>query len=117
MYRGRSILVETTITAVPVPDKPGSRYEDAGRILIGRNAEPQAKGRLDYTGFGLFDLSQPKVGETKLFGARLATLELNLAESTWFVTLEPDTGVFLTHTQALEAIHWPTGAPTEETAP
>ena len=37
MYRGRSILLETTISATPDPAKPGSRYEDAYRILVGRN--------------------------------------------------------------------------------
>jgi len=114
MYRGRSILVETTITAVPDPSKPGSRYEDAYRILIGRGTKPEAQGRLDYSGFELFDLTQPKVGEAKLFGARLAALEFDLTENAWFLTLEPDSGVFMTHTQALEALHWPTGEPIEE---
>ncbi len=111
MYQGRSILFETTITAVPDPSKPGSRYEDAYRILVGRGSKPEAQGRIDFTGFELFDLAQPKVGEIKLLGARLAALEFNVAENTWFLTLEPDSGVFMTHTQALEALHWPTGEP------
>ena len=116
-YRGRSILVETTITAVPDPGKPGSRYEDAYRILAGRGPKAEARGQFDFTGFELFDLSQPKVGETKLFGARLAALEFNLAENAWFLTLEPDSGVYMTHAAALEAFHWPGGEPAEEARP
>ena len=117
MYRGRSILLETTITAVPDPDKPGSRYEDAYRILVGRGSTPKAKGRIDYAGFVLFELAKPKLDETHIVGARLAALEFNSAENTWFLALEPDSGVFVTHTQALEALHWPVGEPSEEPAP
>ena len=117
MYQGRSILLETTITAVPDPARPGSRYQDAYRILVGRGSKPEAQGRIDFTGFELFDLAQPKVGEIKLVGARLASLEFNVAENLWFCTLEPDSGVFMTHTQALEALHWPTAAPAEEPQP
>ncbi len=117
MYRGRSILLETTITAVPDPSKPGSSYGDAYRILAGPGPKPTAKGRIDYEGFELFDLSQPKVGEIKLFGARLDTLEFDLASNLWVLTLEPDSGAFVTHPRALEAIHWPAGEPVEEPRP
>ncbi len=117
MYRGRSILLETTITSVPDPSKPGSSYADAYRILVGPGPKPTAKGRVDYDGFELFELAQPKVGETKLFGARLATLEFDLATNLWVLTLEPDSGAFVTHPRALEAIHWPTGEPVEEPRP
>jgi len=117
MYRGRSILFETTITAVPDPNKPGSGYGDAYRILVGQSSKPKAKGRVDYQGFELFELSKPKLDEIKLFGARLATLEFDLAENTWVFTLEPDSGAFITHIEALEALHWPTGEPVEERGP
>ena len=117
MYQGRSILVETLITAVPDPTRPESHYEDAYRILAGRGPKPQAKGRIDYQGFQLFDLTQPKVGESKLIGARLAALEFDLNQNLWLLTLEPDSGVFVTHTRALEAIHWPTAEPVEEARP
>lgn len=117
IYRGRSIILETTITAIPDSTKPGSRYGDAYQILVGRGPKPEARGRLDYAKFALFDLTEPKVGEIKLFGARLAALEFDIADNIWVITLEPDSGVFMTHPQALEAIHWPAGEPVEEPGP
>ena len=117
MYQGRSIILETTITAVPDPARPGSQYADAYRILVGRGPEPQAIGRIDYTGFELFDLTQPKLGEIKLLGARLHSLELDLENHDWVVKLEPSSGVFLTHPRALEAIQWPSGDPVEPENP
>ena len=117
MYAGRSVVLETTITAVPDPSKPGSRYEDAYRVLAGRGPKPEPRGRLDFAGFALFEQAQPKVDEVKLVGARLAALEFNLAENTWVFSLEPDSGVFITHAAALEALHWPAGDPVEEAKP
>ena len=117
MYRGRSIILETTITSVPDPSKPSSSYADAYRILVGRGPKPTARGRIDYDGFELFELSAPKVGEIKLFGARLNTLEFDRSANLWVLTLEPDSGAFVTHPRALEAIHWPTGEPVEEPRP
>lgn len=117
IYRGRSIILETTITAAPDPAKPGSRYEDAARILVGRGTKPEAIGRVSYAGFELFDAAQPKVGAVVTFGARLAALEFDLAENAWLLTLEPDSGTFITHARALEALHWPTGVHAEEPTP
>ena len=117
MYRGRSILLETTITAVPDPAKPGSRYEDDYRIYAGRGDKPVATGQIAYGGFELFDLARPRVGEAKTFGARLAALEYHLDEDRWVITLEPASGVFITHAVALEALHWPAGESPEEPQP
>ena len=117
MYAGRSIILETTITAVPESALPNSHYADAYRILVGRGPKPEAIGRIDYAGFELFELTQPKLGEIKLLGARLQSLEFDLANNLWVVKLEPASGVFLTHPRALEAIHWPSGDPVEAENP
>ena len=117
MYQGRSIILETTITTIPDPNRPDSHYGDAYRILVGRGTKPDATGRIDYAGFRLFELTEPKVSETKLFGARLQTLEFDLDRNLWVVTLEPNSGVFLTHPRALEALHWPASEPLEEDQP
>ena len=117
MYQGRSIILETTINAVPDPARPDSHYADAYRILVGRGPNPEAIGRIDYTGFELFELTQPKLGEIKLLGARLQTLEFDIENNLWVLTLEPAGGVFLTHPRALDAIHWPSGDPVEDDNP
>ncbi len=117
IYQGRSIIIETTITAIPDPAKPESRYTDAYRIAVGRGPTPQFSGRIDYTGFELFTLTEPNVGDTKLFGARLAALECDLTTNIWVLKLEPRSGVFMTHPEALQAINWPAGEPVEESQP
>ena len=117
MYQGRSIILETTINSVPDQARPDSHYADAYRILVGRGPNPEAIGRIDYTGFELFELTEPKLGEIKLLGARLQTLEFDIENNLWVLTLEPTSGVFLTHPRALDAIHWPSGELVEEANP
>ena len=117
MYRGRSIILEAPISAMPDPEKPGSTYQLEGRIYYGPGPSPVGKARIDLSGFQLFELSRPKVGDQQTFGARLATLKLDLASNEWVLTLEPDSGVYLTHPQALRAIGWPSFEPEEDPQP
>lgn len=117
MYRGRSVILDAPILAVPGPEKPGSSYQIDCRIYLGRGPKPDGKARIDLTGFRLFELAEPKVGEQKPFGARLAALELDAATNEWVFTFEPDSGVFITHPRALEAIGWPSFEPAEEPRP
>lgn len=116
-YKGRSVIIEAPISGVPEPNRPGSRYQINYPIYFGRGPKPDGKGRIDLTGFQLFELAQPKVDEQKLFGARYASVELDVATSEWVVTFEPGSGVFITHTKALEAIDWPSFESVEEAAP
>ena len=116
-YRGRSFILETAIVAEPDPARPGSGYQVECPILTGRGPKAKARGRLDLAGFRLFEDSKPRVGEPKTFGARLASLEFEVATSEWVFTVEPDSGVFITHPKALEAIGWPTPVIPEEPRP
>jgi hypothetical protein len=117
MYRGHSIILDAPISAVPDPAKPGSSYQVEFRIYSGPGPEPARKARIDLSGFQLFELARPKVGDQQPFGARLAGLELDTASNEWVFTLEPDSGVYITHTRALEAIGWPSSEPGEEPQP
>jgi hypothetical protein len=117
LYKGRSVIIEAPISAVPDPNKPGSGYQIYYPIYFGEGPRPMGKGRIDVSGFRLFEDSQPKLDEQKLFGARYASVEFDLTSSEWVVKLEPDSGVFITHTKALSKIDWPTFEPTEEPGP
>jgi hypothetical protein len=117
MYKGRSVILDPAIAEVPDPANPGSSYKVNYPIYFGRGPKPEGRGRIDLTGFRLFELAQPKVDEQKPFGARYKSVELDPATSLWVITFEPDSGVFITHTRALEAINWPTSGPAEEATP
>jgi DNA-directed RNA polymerase subunit RPC12/RpoP len=117
LYRGRSVIIEAPISAVPDPNRQGSSYQINYPIYFGRGPKPTGKGRIDLAGFKLFELAQPKLDEPKLFGARYASVELDLTSNEWVVTFEPDSGVFITHTKALGTIDWPTFEPNEEPGP
>jgi hypothetical protein len=117
MYRGRSIILDAPISAVPDPARPDSSYLVDARIYFGPGPKPFGKARIDLSGFQLFELSQPKVGDQQPFGARLAALELDPATNEWVLTFEPDSGVYITHPRALEAIGWPSFEPAEEPRP
>lgn len=103
-YKGRSVILDDSIVATPDPNRPGSGYRGAYKVYGGRGPKPDAKARIDLAGFELLQLVEPKVGEPKIFGARLASLELDIATSEWVFTLEPDSGVFMTHPKALALI-------------
>ena len=113
LYKGQSIIVEDRIKAVPDPAIPGSTYEIDYMILYGRNLEPAGRGRIDLTGFRLFELEKPTVGETKSFGARLASMKFDKDKGEWLVGLVPDSGCFITHDKALSFV-FGTAAQAEE---
>jgi hypothetical protein len=114
MYKGRSVILDPAISEVPDSAKPGSSYKVNYPLYYGRGPRPEGRGRIDLTGFRLFELAQPKVDEQKPFGARYASIEFDMTTKEWVVTFEPDSGVFITHPRALEAISWPTSGPVEE---
>ena len=41
------------------------------------------------------------------FGARLASFTFDETAEEWLVRFEPDSGVYMTHPRALEALGWP----------
>jgi hypothetical protein len=103
LHKGRSILIETQL-------EPGG--ELAYRIFSSGKI-----GRIDTTGFRLLDGRRP--GESITFGARLAGIKLG-DDNQWRVTLEPDSGVFISTPSAwtaLERLGWPSRAePADATA-
>ena len=117
MYRGRSVLLDAPITATPDPAQPGSCYQVDCPIYFGRGPRADGKGRLDLAGFRLFELAKPMVGEQKPFGARYRSVELDATSNEWVITLEPDSGVFITHPDALRSIHWGGDEPSEDLRP
>jgi hypothetical protein len=106
-YKGKAVIIDAQILAGP--DRPGEgRYELDYRLLQdGEGARPIRVGRIDTTGFQLFHLAQPKVGDQARFGARLASFTFDEATEEWLVRFEPDSGVYMTHSRALERLGWP----------
>ncbi|SIN80501.1 hypothetical protein SAMN05444166_0970 [Singulisphaera sp. GP187] len=105
-YKGRSFFLDSTVRAVPDATGTGSYDLDYRIVPNGEGSYPNLRvGRIDLTGFQLFELTHPKVGDRVQFGARLASL--TRVNKEWLVGLEPESGVFLTHPRALEAIGRP----------
>ena len=117
LYKGRSVILDPPVSGVPDPALPGSPYRVNYPIYFGRGPRPDGKGRIDLSGLRLFELAQPKVDEQKPFGARYASVELDLTSNEWVVTFGPESGVFITHPKALEVIDWGASEPPEEPAP
>ena len=121
-YRHRSIVVTATVIAAPDSERHG-HYDLDYRIFQdggdGSRPRPTSRvGRIDLTAFRLLELAKTKVGDQVLFGARLDSFALDLDGGEWIVRLEPDSGVFMAHPRALQAIGWPSGAePSEEDGP
>ena len=116
-YKGRSVIIDAPISEVPDPARPDSSYQVDYPIYFGRGPKPEGRGRISLVGFRLFELAQPKVGENGPFGARYKSVELDLTSNEWVITLEPDSGVFILHPKALEAIDWPSFEQPEEAGP
>ncbi|WP_337177788.1 hypothetical protein [Paludisphaera sp.] len=112
-YKGRGVLFDSKIRSSPAD--PSGRYEieyvvlptdDAGSFRAG-GARPDRSARVDFRGFELFDLAQPKAGDKVVFGARLAALEYDAEDRGWVVRLEPKSGLFVQFHEALAALGWP----------
>ena len=115
IYKGRSYIFETTITAVP-PEGSTEGYEVeylvvppgvSSRFGDGLAARPDRFARIDLTGFELFQLARPSKGDSVRFGCRLASLRYDNDKNHWVVQLMSKSGVFMTHPRALEAIGGP----------
>jgi hypothetical protein len=109
LYKGRSLIVDAQVIATPDASGQG-RYELDYQILPDGEGEARRIARLDLTGFRLFEAAHPKVGDQMTFGARLASFRYDEKAAEWRVGLEPGSGVFLTHSRALVALGWPSGA-------
>lgn len=107
-YKGRSLFLDCTVRATPDTSGSGSYDLDYRIIPNGEGNRPNLRvGRIDLTGFRLFELTQPKPGDHVQFGARLASFTYDRNSKEWLAGLEPESGVFLTHPRALEAIGRP----------
>jgi DNA-directed RNA polymerase subunit RPC12/RpoP len=118
LYKGRSIFVDTIVTAAP-DGTDSSKYELAFRILPpgeagNREGRPDREGVFDLTGFKLFEHGL-EVGSRVIFGAKLESLEYDEDLKLWKFRLVPKSGVFITHTKALDSLHWrPESIPSAE---
>ena len=93
---------------------PGAQRLGAGQYDLdyrvfpdGEGPRPRRVGRIDLRGLRLFESSRPKLGEKLLLGATLDSLRFDKDNEEWLFGLEPDSGVRITHTKALEALEWP----------
>ena len=118
LYQGRAILIDTIISDEPGPER-SSRYRieyvvfpPGGTSTFNeqKDAPPDRFGVIDLTGFQLFELARPRKGDHVTFGARLASFQPDATHKFWLVGLEPESGVYITHTKALEAIGMTGGA-------
>jgi hypothetical protein len=122
LYKGRSIFIDSWITYEP---KPGSSeaYEilykvlppgEASSFRDGKNARPERVCMIDLGGFALFELARPGLGNRVIFGARLESFKYDSEKDSWTIRFEPKSGVFITHTRALEGIGWRSGPEGDE---
>lgn len=97
IHKGQSQIIDSKVMAV----RQGVAELDY-KIFVGRGPVPSKKGRLDLSGFKLFEGSTlPRKDDQVLFGARLDSIRLEDGE--WVITLEPDSGVLMTNEKALQA--------------
>jgi hypothetical protein len=119
LYRGRTILIDSIISDEPAPGA-SSCYTIAYVVFPaggtnnfsgGKDAPPDRFGLIDLTGFKLFETAGTRKGDHVTFGAKLASFQHD--GKAWQIAFEPDSGVFITHTKALEAIGLTGGARAE----
>jgi hypothetical protein len=108
-YKGRSIVIDAHVIAVPEGETQ-ARYELDYQVFPDGVGNPLRVARIDTTGFRLFENAKPKAGDRVQFGAVLASFTYDDRAEEWLVGLEPDSGVFITHPRALEALGWPSVA-------
>jgi hypothetical protein len=119
LYKGRTLILDAHIKGVPDGRGVGSYDLDYRIFRAGEGGRPRSFGRVDLTGFRLFELTKPRAGDHVTFGARLASFRFDLQGEEWLVGLEPSSGVSMTHAKALEALGWssPDSALGEEDRP
>jgi hypothetical protein len=115
LYKGRSILIDSWITAAP-ESGGSSGYSLFYRVLPAgepsnfraeSDAPPERFADLDLAGLELLEQAHPQVGDRVTFGARLASFRYQSDRDRWLVRFEPKSGVFITHLQALQPMGWP----------
>jgi hypothetical protein len=120
LYKGRAVWFDSAIYD-KVEDGGSTRYileymifppGESGNFADRRNGRPRRYALVDLAGFQLFELARPGVGDHVTFAARLASFKYDAEHDVWWVGLDPKSGVFITHTKALEA-GWPRGADAE----
>ncbi|QDV37831.1 hypothetical protein [Tautonia plasticadhaerens] len=99
-YRGRSILLSAEVTGTPAAS---GRFEINYRVL-NRTATSPRVARIDFEGFRLFESGSPEVGARLQFGARLEAIWSE--EGGYRIQLQPESGVTITHVEALDALGW-----------
>jgi DNA-directed RNA polymerase subunit RPC12/RpoP len=115
LYKGRAIVIDSIIRDEPEPG-PSSRFMleyivlppgGATNFVEGKDARPDRYALIDLQGFKLFEDAPPHKGDHVTFGARLAAFEPDPSREFWWVRLEPKSGVFITHTKALQYLGFP----------
>ena len=99
--KDRSLLIASRVAALPRDDRG---YDLEYRVFSGGKM-----GRLDLSGFKLFEGLSLKVGDSVTFGGRLESIRLG-SDNLWQVRLAPESGVFLTTPegwQAARSLGWP----------
>jgi hypothetical protein len=107
VYKGRAIIIDAHITSEPDGVRRLGYGLDYRIFEEGEGGRPMRVGRIDTTGFQIFELSRPRVGDRVQFGARLASFTFDPVTEEWLVGLEPDSGVEMIHKRALRAFGWP----------
>ena len=114
LYKGHYYIFDTVIEKTP--DARGGTYEigyavlppgEASRFVNGGIPGADRLGRVDLTGFELFEVARPMKDAHVTFGAKLRGLVYDGERRQWMVQVEPRSGVFITHTRALLTIGWP----------
>jgi hypothetical protein len=107
VYKGRSVIIDATITATPQQGGKGKYEIDYLVLTPGEGTKEQRFARIDLDGFEAITLAEHKVGDRVVFGAVLAAFEFDVDAGNWVIRLEPKTGVSISHMKALEALGWP----------
>jgi hypothetical protein len=103
VYRGRSIILDTTISETP-ETSAGRRYEVDFRIYAGRGPIASREGVIDLEGFALLRSLKPRRGQPVVFGGRID--DLTFKDGLWHLKLAPDSGVVMTHQDGLKHADW-----------
>ncbi|ODT99358.1 MAG: hypothetical protein ABS79_04595 [Planctomycetes bacterium SCN 63-9] len=115
LYAGHSILIDAAIIRTPTPDEP-TAYEldyvilppgDPSQFNGTTASKPSRQGIISLSDFELIQLAKPKVGDHVVFGAKLASFTFDPNLNCWFLRFVPKSGVFITHSRALESLGWP----------
>ncbi len=118
-YKGQTYLFDSKLESTPATprDEGGTgRYDIAYRVFPPGEAtrfgdgglpRPERFARIDFTGFELFESTSLSKDDRVTFGARLRSIAYDAESKQWVVRLEPRSGVFIQHYEALRTLGWP----------